>query len=200
MFIVIEGIDGAGHGTQTKLLVDYLKNKGKKVTIIRTPNNQTPIGQAYYSYLRKEFELNKEAVFLLCAADVISNKSIIEQPRKKNEILVSERYITSTIAFQGANGFPLEKSLEVIKAVGFPKADVIIYLDIPVEVGMERKAKVKQLDRHESNKEFLERVKKFYMEEIKNNILGKWFIVDGNKSIEQVHKQIINLLKSNFNL
>lgn len=199
MFIVIEGIDGAGHGTQTELLVKYLQEKGNKVTAIKTPNYKTPIGQAYSSYLHKEFEINKEAVFLLCAADVISNKQLIEKTRK-NEIIISERYITSTIAYQAANGLDMKKSLDVVKNMGFPKADAIIYIDIPVEVGMERKAKVKQLDRHESNKEFLEKVKGFYIKEIKNNILGKWFIVDGKKNIEEVHKQIVNIVKSSFNL
>lgn len=199
MFIVIEGLDGAGHGTQTKLLVDYLKNRGKKVISIKTPNKSTPVGQAYYSYLNKEFELNKEAVFFLCASDVISNKQIIEKT-EKNEIIVSERYITSTIAYQAANGLDMKKSLDIVKIMEFPKADAIIYIDIPVEIGMERKSKIKKLDRHESDKKFLEKVKYFYEKEIKNNIMGKWFIVDGNKSIEEVHRQIINVLKTNFNL
>jgi len=199
MFIVIEGIDGAGHGTQAKLLVDYFQKKGKKVTKIKTPNKETPIGQAYYSYLNKEYELNKEAVFLLCAADVISNKPIIDKV-KKNEIIISERYITSTIAFQGANGLPIEKSLRIVEAIKFPKADAIIYIDIPPEVGMERKAKIKKLDRHESNKIFLEKAREIYKQEIKRSVLGKWFIVDGNKSIEEVHKDIIKVLKNNFNL
>ncbi len=197
MFIVIEGLDGAGHRTQIKLLANYFRKKGKKVITIKTPDKSKPVGRSYYAYLDKKFELNKEAVFFLCAADVISNKETIE---KKDVIILSDRYITSTIAYQGANGLDVKKSIEIINIMGFPKADAIIYIDILPEVGIERKTKIKKLDRHESDKKFQEKAKKIYMYQIKNNILGEWFVVDGNKSIKEVYEQIVKLLQSKFNL
>jgi dTMP kinase len=197
MFIVIEGIDGAGHTTQCNLLKQFFKNSGIDFLFLKTPNKTLPIGRAYYSYLQKEYELNTEAVFLLCASDVIMNKEKIINGLKEGKLILFERYITSTLAYQTANGFDFEKGVKIIKLLNFPKADLIIYLDIPVDVSIERKLKEKAaLDRHESDRYFLERVKKVYEKEIEMNFLGKWVRVDATKDVEAVHSEILKVIKN----
>lgn len=195
-FIVIEGIDGAGGETQTKLLKEYFEKKGKKTTKIVSPNLSTPVGQAYKAYLDEKFYMKNEAVFLLCACDVIINKPIIEKINKDGGIVIADRYITSTIAYQSANDFLFEKALKIVEIMGFPKADIIIFIDISPEVSIERKRKEKgKLDRHEKNIQYLAKVKEFYEKEIERNVLGKWFVVNGEQDIQTVHKQIIKILK-----
>ena len=197
MFIVIEGIDGAGHTTQCELLKQFFKNSGIDFVFFKTPNKSLPIGQAYYAYLRRDYELNTEAVFLLCASDVIMNKEKIAEGIKEGKVILFERYITSTLAYQTANGFDFKKGVKIIKLLGFPKADLIVYLDIPVDVSLERKLKEKAfLDRHESDKSFLERVKNVYEMEMAMNFLGKWVKVDATKDIETVHSEILRIIKN----
>ncbi|MCX8178851.1 MAG: dTMP kinase [Candidatus Aenigmarchaeota archaeon] len=195
MFIVIEGIDGAGHTTQADLLKKYFEKNSENFVFIKTPNKDLPVGKAYYSYLNKEYDLNTEAVFLLCASDVISSKHTIQSALNSGINIISERYITSTIAYQSANGFNFEKAMKITKLIGFPKADKIIYLDISPELSVKRKEKMKKLDRHEEDVEFLTKVKEFYEKQIKLNFLGKWYRVNGEKSIEDVHEQIIKIIK-----
>jgi len=196
MFIIIEGIDGAGHTTQSDLLKEYFKGLGVDFIFLKTPNKSLPIGGAYYSYLNKEYELNTESVFSLCASDVIMNKERILEAKKNNKVILFERYITSTLAYQAANGFNFEKGIKIIKLLGFPKADIIIYLDLPVDVAIERKMKNKILDRHESDRGLLERVKDMYEKQIKMNFLGKWYRIDATKDIETVHQDIIKIIKN----
>jgi dTMP kinase len=195
-FIVIEGIDGSGGETQTKLLKEFFERKGKKAIRIESPDPSTPVGEAYKMYLDEKFRMENDAIFLLCACDVIINRPLIEKAEKENKLVIADRYITSTIAYQGANGFPFEKALKLVELMKFPKADVIIFIDISPEVSMERKRREKgELDKHEKNIRYLTETKKFYKKEIERNVLGKWFVINGGQDIQAVHKEIIKIVE-----
>ena len=199
--IVFEGLDASGKETQSKLLKHWLDRKKISSIVIHSPNTKTPVGQAFEKYLYEEFKMERDAVFLICACDVIINKPIIEKANKEDKVVVADRYITSTIAYQGANGFPFEKSLKIVETMEFPKADIIIYIDISPETSMKRKQREKEkLDKHEKNKEFLTKVKDFYMKEIRESVLGEWFVVDGEKSKEEVHNQIVKIIENKLRI
>ncbi len=198
MFVVLEGIDGAGHTTQANLLKKFLEKNNIKYDFFKTPNKKHPIGKAYYDYLNKKYEANTETIFLLCSSDVMLNKERIVKARQKEGFILGERYITSTLAYQAANGFDFDKAIEIIRLVGFPKTDIIIYLDISVDEAIKRKKMNGKLDRHEENKLFLEKVKQFYEKQIEMNFLGKWIIVDAEKEIQEVNNEIIKIIKNNL--
>ncbi len=201
VLIVFEGLDASGKETQTKLLKEWLDKKKKKSIIIQSPNKKTPVGQAYEKYLYEEFKMERDAVFLICACDVIINKPIIEKAEQENKIVIADRYITSTIAYQGANGFSFDKSLKIVETMEFPKADVIIYINISPEISIKRKEKEKEiLDKHEKDLKFLTKVGEFYVKEMEQNVLGKWFVVDGEKSKEEVRDQIVKIIGDVLNL
>jgi dTMP kinase len=198
-FIVIEGLDGSGKGTQTELLIKYLKEKNISFEFIKSPDYRTPVGEVYKRYLDEEVEMEADAVFLLLACDVMMNKSRIEAARKEGKIIIAERYITATIAFQCANGFPFEKAVKFVELMEYPKPDLIVFIDVEPETGMKRKLEQGKLDRHEKNLEFLRRVREFYSKEIEENVLGKWVTVDGEKSIEEVHEEILKVVETYLN-
>ena len=101
----------------------------------------------------------------------------------------------TTITYQVVKGFPLEKALRFAEDYGIPKPDLVIYIDVPVEVGIERKKKDKgKLDVHESDIEFLKKVREKYLENAKNNVFGKWIVINGNKSIDEVTQDIIDVI------
>ncbi len=199
--IVIEGLDGAGGETQTKLLMKYFEEKKIPYEFLRSPQYNTPVGKAIKEYLDEKFPMDPDSAFLLfCADDMLIAKEI-EEARKNNKHVIIDRYITSTIVFQAARGLSFEKGIKFAELMGFPRVDVIIYINICPETSMKRKQKEKgSLDMHEKNLEYLGRVRKFYLEEAKRNILGKWFIIDGEKSIQEIHQEILRIIHKELKL
>jgi dTMP kinase len=190
-FIVIEGIDGAGGETQSRLLFNYLKKQKKPVEKLSYPDYQGPIGKLIHQFLHKEYNFSPEVQFLLYFTDFLKDKDKIEKWRKENKVIISDRYFTSTLAYQGQKGFSINKAQKIFKIFDLPVPDLIIYLKISAETSIRRKFKEKRsLDRHEADKKFLEKLSKFYEKLIKNQIFSKWVIVDGERSVEEVAKEI----------
>jgi len=192
--VLIEGLDGAGGETQSKLLINYFKKKKIPYIFLESPQYETPVGKAIKSYLDEKFELDSESAFLLFCVDNMMNAQKIR--KMKNKVIVIDRYVTSTIVYQSARGFSFEKAVKFAKLMEFPKIDKIIYIDISAETSMKRKKREKgYLDLHEKDLKYLEKVRKLYLEQAKKNILGRWFVIDGEKSIENVHKEILRIIK-----
>jgi dTMP kinase len=201
-FIVLEGLDGAGGSTQSKLLKEFFEKKKTPHVFVKSPNYETEIGKSIHDYLNGKFNLKPEQAFILFASDVLESLSIIKKGLDEKKVVVADRYITSTIAYQCANGFSFDSAMNFIKLHEYPEADAIIFIDIKPETSMKRKKKEHgKLDRHEKNLKFLKKVRDFYQIEIKENILGEWFVIKGERNIKEVHEdilRIINLLKQNI--
>jgi dTMP kinase len=195
VFIVIEGLDGCGGETQTKLLEKYLRKNNIPHKIFSSPNYNTPTGKRIKSYLKQKIELSPEDAFSLFSIDTLLVSKEIEKVREKN-VVIMDRYITSTIAYQTARGFDFEKGVEFAESMKYQKPDAVIYIEISPQTSMKRKKKEKgELDYHESRKKYLEKVRKIYHKEMKKNVLGKWYLVDGENSVQDVHEQILGIVK-----
>jgi len=190
-FIVFEGIDGAGIEVQTKLLLQYLKKKKKPVERLYYPDYGGPIGILIHEYLHNKYDFSVGTQFLLYFTDFAKDKEKIEKWLKEGKTIISDRYFTSTIAYQGLRGFPLKKSLEFAKFFKLPKPDWVIFLKISPETSIERKFKEKKyLDRNEANKKFLGKLARFYERMIKSKVFSRWEIIDGEKSIPEVFEDV----------
>jgi len=191
-FIVIEGIDGCGKGTQTKLLSDFLSQKGHDVVLKKYPEYGKPIGDLIGNWLHsKDYDFNVEAQTLLYFADFIKDKEYLENNLKNGKIVLSDRYFTSTIVYQKIKGMPISKLETLSQMFKLVKPDIVMYIKISPETSFERKSLQKDLDRHESDKEFLKTL--FYnFEETANKY--NWEVVDGERPIEEVTKDIINIV------
>lgn len=195
-FVAMEGIDGAGSETQTSLLKEFLERMNIPFLFVKSPDLDHPVGKLYDDYLHEKFDLNTEQVFLLCAIDVLNSVSRIEKGLEEGKVVIADRYITSTLAYRDAKGFPMEKGLKLIELLDYPKADLIIFLDIDPEISIKRKSMEKEsLDFHEKDLDYLRRVRESYIKEMSRNILGKWIKIDGEKSKKEVHEEIIKSLK-----
>lgn len=189
LFCVVEGLDGAGGETQTKRLVELLKNKGKEIVVLSYPNPESSIGKVIYSYLNKEINLKPDVQMALYVADFALDREKINAALQSGKVVVADRYFLSTLAYQcGVKGVPLEKALEFAKLMRLPVPDVVIYLDVSPETSIKRKSgENKTLDRHEEDKTLLAKVREAYQTLAKNKTFGKaWFVVDGEKSIQEV--------------
>lgn len=193
--IVLEGIDGAGGETQSKLLLDYLENKNIPSVRLTYPDYETPIGKTIHEFLHKKHDFGVEVQVLLHAADRVKDKEKIIQFLNEGKTVICDRYFTSILAYQCGQGFPLDKALNLADILGIPKPDTIIYLKITPETSIKRKLGEKNdLDRNESNKELQERISKQYETLIESNVFGKWVVINGERTREEVLQEIIKLL------
>ncbi len=191
-FVVIDGIDGAGKKTQSMLLKKFLENHGNSVLLLSYPDYRNPIGKFINEFLHGKASLPVEIQFILYAGDMLKDKEKIERVLEDGKWIIADRYITTTAAYQGAKGFPMENAEQFVNIFSIPKPDIVMYLKIMPETGMKRKAIEKEgkLDRFESNKAFLHKVSGFYDMLAERNFLSKWTVIDGEKCIEDVFSQL----------
>jgi dTMP kinase len=192
VFIVFEGGEGIGKTTQAKLLKAWLEQEGESVVLSREPGGSDlgiEIRKILLSHSTGEISPRAEA--LLYAADRAHHVfSVIRPALAAGEVVISDRYFDSSIAYQGA-GRVLEPG-EVARISRwateslFPTLTIII--DLPAEIGLGR---LKSKDRLESQPlAFHERVRQEFLQ---LSLLDpeRYFIVDGSKSIEDIHSAII---------
>jgi dTMP kinase len=199
-FIIIEGIDGCGGETQTKLLSDFLIGKNKQVENLSFPEYDKPIGQLIHNFLYEKYDLSPEVQALIYFSEFVSNKKQMEKNLKNGKILISDRYFTSTLVYQGLRGVETEKMLQLGEMFKIPKPDLTIYVKISPETSMARKAKEKSgdLDRNEKDLKFLTDLTERYEYLSNNNIFCEWEVIDGEQSIENVFSQIVEVLNKKF--
>jgi len=190
-FIIFEGIDGAGGGTQSKLLFNFFKKEKILVEKLIYPDYQGPIGKLIHQFLHKKYEFSPEIQFILYLFDFLKDKEKIKKWRREGKTIISDRYFTSTLAYQCLKGFPLKIALKIAQMFQLPKPDLIIYLKVSPATSMKRKFKEKKkLDRNEANKKFLGRLVKFYKALIKKQVFSHWVVVDGEKPIKEAFEEI----------
>jgi dTMP kinase len=193
--VVIEGVDGAGGETQSKLLLEYLRSRKIPAERIYYPEYGNPIGDLIHDYLHKKHELPVDIQFLLYATDMVKDRGKIQGWLNQGKTVIADRYFTSVLAYQGM-GFPIENALKFAEIFRLPKPDVILYLKISPETSIKRKKGEKEhLDRNEANRAFLEKVSASYENLVKNQMWSSWFVIDGEKSPEEVFGQIKKVLR-----
>lgn len=196
-FVILEGLDGSGTETQTRLLADYFKEKNWETEKLSYPDYDKPIGGIMINkFLNGEYDFSTGVQLLMYIADFVKDKEkIVNHLKNEKSIMLSERYFLSTLAFQGMKGFPIEKAINIADSLELPKPDLIIYLKISPETSLNRKQKEKtNLDIHERNIKLLKKVSSQYDELAKNNIFGKWETTNAEKSINKVFEEIKNIL------
>ena len=191
-FIVFEGGEGIGKTTQAKLLKAWLEQEGEKVVLSREPGGSDlgiEIRKILLSHSTGEISPRAEA--LLYAADRAHHVfSVIRPALAAGEVVISDRYFDSSIAYQGA-GRVLEPG-EVARISRwateslFPTLTIII--DLPAEIGL---ARLQSKDRLESQPlDFHERVRQEFLQ-LALLDPERYFVVNGNQSIDDTHAAII---------
>ncbi len=100
MFIAFEGLDGSGSSTQAKLLVERLERTGHPAFVTKEPTASNPIGRMIRDVLQHKWQASPEALQLLFSADRAEHlKDEILPALNKGQIVISDRYLFSTIAF-----------------------------------------------------------------------------------------------------
>jgi dTMP kinase len=140
-FITLEGIEGSGKTTQTALLADALRARGKQVIMTREPGG-TRAGELIRAiFLDSRIALEVTAELLLVLADRAQHVCEKLGPAlEAGQIVISDRYADSTVAYQGyGRGLDLKLVRDLNRlASGGITPDLTIVLDCPAETGLER--------------------------------------------------------------
>jgi dTMP kinase len=195
MFITLEGPEGSGKTSHIPYLVEYLREKGHIVFPTREPGG-TSIGEQIREVIHdlKNAEMHPRAETLLYQA---ARAQIVEQvikPRLADgEIVISDRYYDSTIAYQGyGHQQDLDQVRALVKyATGGLVPDLTVLLDVDVEVGLGRRKQNgmewNRMDAHEV--EFYQRVRAGYLEMVKQEP-NRWVVIDAGKEWQTVQNNL----------
>ena len=200
MFITLEGPEGSGKTSHIPHLVEFLREKGYTVFPTREPGG-TSIGEQIREVIHdlKNVEMHPRTETLLYQA---ARAQIVEQvirPRlAAGEIVLSDRYADSTIAYQG---YGHQQDLEQVRALiryatGGLVPDLSILLDLDVEVGLKRKTRQDEWNRLDAyTVDFHRRVRAGYLEMVKLDP-ARWSVVDAGQTWEQVQADLRIVLTS----
>lgn len=169
--IVFEGIDGAGKATQVDLLAKQLRKEGKTVTVFTSPRYDLPTGKLVRRALLGEFgdfvALAPHLSALPYFVDFAAWRGDVLEALEKGDV-ICDRYVYSTLAYASAklskgkqNAFLKEMSDVAFRALQLPRADVVMFLDVPVAVSQKLMAQKKK-DQFEKNTAYQKKVATVY--------------------------------------
>ena len=192
IFIAFEGGEGSGKSTQSKLLKKWLEEEGEEVLLSREPGG-TEMGKDLRRILldHSTGEISPRAEALLYAADRAHHVfSKIRPALDRGEVVITDRYFDSSIAYQGAGRVLVPGEVARISRWAteslFPTLTILI--DQPAEIGLSR---LKSKDRLEIEPiDFHERIRQEYLQ---LTLLDpeRYLVVDGRQTIEEIHNEII---------
>ena len=184
--IVLEGTDKAGKTTQSRMLLEALKNIGKVCVVIDFPDYTTAIGMEIRAFLDGKREYPSETKHLLFSANRWEKKKEIESMVGNGTIVILNRYWQSNLAYGSANGIDSGWLLRLDK--GLPREDLVIVLLVnPATSGKRTEVQ----DAFESDARLAAAAYRNYMKYAKQ---FKWKVVDGSKSKESVHQEIMKTI------
>ena len=199
-FITLEGIEGSGKSTNLESIKSVLDQKKIEYVITREPGGG-PLG----SHLRKllldkEQSISPSVEMLLMMADRKDHVDNLINPNlNKGICVISDRYLDSTIAYQGG-GRQLDTDLinSLSVTLKLPTPDLTLLFDLPVDVALQRATERSELDRFEREpKDFHSRIRDSYLELASNNHRIK--TVDSSKDAKLVSKQVEKYLSEFLN-
>ncbi len=195
LFISLEGIEGTGKTTQSRLLAEHLRGLGHTVVETAEPGG-TGIGQKIREILLApdHDHMHHVAELLLYnAARVQHLNEVILPTLRRGETVITDRFSDSTTAYQGyGRGIDLGLISDIDRiATGVLRPDLTILLDIEVQTGLSRNRAANKNDRFEMEEiAFHERVRQGFLR-IAADEPGRFRLISCEKGIEQVRRDII---------
>lgn len=187
VLIAFEGIDGTGKSTQAQLLADALQAAGKQIVLTREPTNGS-YGQKIRELFVSRSAVSRVEELELFLADRREHVAQVVAPAlAQGQIVITDRYYLSTVAYQGAAGLdPLDILAKNQEFAPFP--DLVILLVLPIAQGLDRI----QVMRQEALNAFeqaasLEQVAQIF-DSFHGNAIRR---IDGSRTPEEVHQEIM---------
>ena len=183
IFICVEGIDGSGKTTQAHKLVEVLKKVGFGAVYTTEPSSGM-YGMLLRNHIlegtRRAPVVVEAVLFAVDRVDHVASE--VKPLLRKGKVVVSDRYVYSSIAYQGTSGLPTKWLKEINKQI--VKPDLSFFIDVPPEIVMER------INRQKSVMETLQtqkEVRKAYLRLVEEEGL---LVIDGSGSKKEVAERI----------
>jgi len=190
-FVSIEGIDKCGKSTHAKLLAEWLRSRGHEVVITDEPTDSA-VGKMIKQILRGKIKVPIEIEALLFAADRVQHVvNIINPALQDGKVVISERYIHSSLAYQSARGLSMSWIKKINKYA--PEPDLTILIDVPTKVAFCRDRPSRRPDEFEKDMALQERVRRNYLRIAKAEGLN---VVDGNRLQGEVQAELRKLVSA----
>ena len=186
-FVCIEGVDGSGKTTQAKRLVRNLRSRGYDAVYTTEPS-AGKIGILIRSFvLSRKSRVSIALEALLFAADRVDHvQTDVEPLLKQGKIVVCDRYVCSSLAYQGAAGLDLDW-MDCVNRFAL-KPDLTLFLDVLPEVGLNRLKRKKSVMETVQN---LKTVRAMYLNLVQQN---RMISLDGNKSVDKVAEDVLRIV------
>lgn len=202
LFITFEGTEGSGKTTQIGLLAQALRGFGRQILTTREPGG-TELGEALRRLLLEtDTPISAEAeAYLMTGARAEHVRHVIRPALVRGEFVLCDRFADSTFAYQGGGRrLPIhELQLMQALAVGDTVPDLTILVDVPAEVGLERRARAQEINRIDRESiAFHARVAFWYRQEARTNP-DRWVVVDGSRSPADVHVAVLESVIERLN-
>lgn len=201
-FIVFEGLDGAGKSTQVDMLVKRMQEalaisgSGQKVIKTMEPAG-TELGAALRELMHSDNSLTMETrLWLIMAAREQHVQTVILPAINNGDIVVCDRFRESTMAYQGAGGISpkIISALDNLATKNI-QPHMVIYLDIPAEIALERsKKRQEEPSVYEKKKGFMEKVLLRYRS------MDHMEKIDARLPPEVLHERIWTHVKAHINV
>jgi len=181
-FICIEGLDGCGKTTQAKLLAKKLR-KSHSAVYTAEPSRGKIGTYIRKSYLYGEKRLSCVLEALLFAADRIEHVETEVLPAlNEGRLVISDRYVYSSLAYQGAAGLSLEWIEKINEHALQP--DFAVFIDVDPKTVMHRLKPKKSVM---ENLETQQKVREIYLKFVEKGSLAR---INGDKSKNEVAKEL----------
>ena len=196
-FVVLDGGDGVGKGTQLDLLAAELERQGVGVCRVFDPGG-TAIGDRIRQILldnaHNEMAVECELLLYMASRAQLAAERI-RPALAAGKCVLGDRYISSTVAYQGAGGAETRAVLAAGQiAVGATWPDLTIVLDLPVEAGLARAGNGAEPDRMESKAvEFHRRVRQLFLTQARDQP-DRFAVVDAAGDVQDVHRRVLSTL------
>ena len=187
VFICIEGLDASGKTTHARKLVRNLRRRGLDALYTTEPSSGE-IGKFIRTHiLQRKRRVPSVVEALLFAVDRVDHmEKEIKPALEEGKIVVSDRYVYSSLAYQGAAGLDL-KWIQEINRLALPP-DLAIYIDVPPEIVVKRiRRKKSVMERLETQR----RVREVYMKFVEN---GRLVPINGNRAKDEVSRDILAVI------
>ncbi len=186
-FICIEGVDGSGKTTQAKKLVKNLLSKGYDAVYTTEPSDGK-IGMLIRDFvLSRKDRIPIALEALLFAADRVDHVEVVVEPLlNQGKIVVCDRYVCSSLAYQGAAGLGLDW-MDCVNQFAL-KPDLTLFLDVPPELGLARLRRRKSVMETARN---LKNVRAVYLNLVQQN---RMILLDGDKPVNKVAENVLKVV------
>jgi dTMP kinase len=189
--VSIEGIDGCGKTTHTRLLAEWLRANGYRVVVTDEPTEGI-IGRIIKRALRGEIKIQVTTEALLFAADRIQHIAEVVRPAlKAGKIVITERYFYSSLAYQSARGLSMTWLENINRAALKPNLSILI--DLPADAALQRIKRSRRLDKFEQDIKLQRLVRSNYLRIARLRGLK---IVNGARNKDEVQADIRKIVST----